>query len=159
MHYINVFDGLNEGNDGLNQSDVIEKVFEIYKSVVDVDDCSADSDLDEIGEDLKSEIISKVASYYNIEIDRNDVHTCGELVQYVLTHDGETTANILRNVWSSDEMLQGYANLRMVNRFVEMGHSTEGFLGKIADTFLSMSNTFKTNVFKFTKALKRRECL
>lgn len=157
MHYINVFDGLNEGNDGLNQSDVIEKVFEIYKSVVDVDDCSADSDLDEIGEDLKSEIISKVASYYNIEIDRNDVHTCGELVQYVLTHDGETTADILRNVWSSDEMLQGYANLRMVNRFVEMGHSTEGFLGKIADTFLSMSNTFKTNVFKFTKALKRSE--
>ena len=156
MPLINLFDGLNQG-DGLNQSDVIAKVFEIYKAVADVDDCDADSDLDELGEDVKSEILSKVGAYYNIEIDRNEVHTCGELVQYVMKHDGETTDDILRKGWSSNEMLQGYANLKMINNFMDMGHSTEGFLGKIADAFLAMTNTFKTNVFKFTKALKRSE--
>ena len=156
MH-IKAFDGLDEGNDGLNKSDVIEKVFEVYKDVVDTDTCDVDSDLDEIGEDLKAKIIAKIGSYYNIEINRNDVHTCGELIDYVMSHDGETTADILKNVWSSNEMLQGYANLRMINKFADMGHSTEGFLGKIADAFLSMANTFKTNVFKFTKALKRSE--
>jgi len=157
MHLINLFNGLNEGNDGLNQSDVIEKVFEIYKAEADVDECDADSDLDELGEEIKAKIVAKVAAYYNMEIDRNEVHTCGELVQYVMTHDGETTANILKNEWCSTEMLQLYANLRTIKQFAEMGHSTEGFLGKIADNFLSMANTFKTNVFKFTKALKRSE--
>ena len=157
MHLVHLFNGLDEGNDGLRQSDVIDKVFEIYKAEADADTCDADSDLDELGEDIKSRIIAKVGAYYNIEIDRNEVHTCGELVHYVMTHQGETTADILKNSWDSSGMLQSYENLLTLKELAAMGHSTEGFLGKLADNFLAMVNTFKTNVFKFTKALKRSE--
>jgi len=75
MPLTHIFNGLDNGSDGLNQSDVIEKVFEIYKAEADTDQCDADSDLDELGEDVKSKIVAKVAAYYNIEIDRNEVHT------------------------------------------------------------------------------------
>ena len=151
------FKGLDSDN-VLNRSEVINKICEIYKEIVGVDTCDMETSLDDLEQTVKEEIIAKASAYYNCEIETASIHTCGDLVGWIMDHDGATTGDLLRmNLWNSNPMNEAYDVLRTASYLCAQGYSAEGFLGKIGDVFLSMANTFKTNVFKFTKALKRSE--
>ena len=157
MNVLNIFNGLDYGC-SLSRADVTEKVCEIYKTVADVETCSLESSLDDLDDDTKSQIVARISEYYNITIPEDSVHNCADLVQFVLSNDGETIGDILnKNSWCSSEMLALTEQLAVASDLTKGGYAQEGLIGRIGDAIISMANTFKTNVFKFTKALKRSE--
>ena len=87
-------------------------------------------------------------------------------MSYVLEKQGQTTGDRLKhNTWNSKEFAAIQQKLDTTLRMLdEYGTSQEGigtgllkiFIGT-ADLFLKVGNTFKTNLFKFYKSLKRSE--
>lgn len=154
MYIKQIVAGLDDCSTGLKIREVVDKVFAVYKEISKSDSCTAETVLNDT---TKVHMLSILSDYYHTDLSNANANTCAELANAILSSDGETLADMVNKSWDSSEMLAPSAHLQAIATSSRVQYSTEGFLGEIADAILSIANTFKTNVFKFTKALKRSE--
>lgn len=148
-----------------------EKVISIYKSVSGTeDDVNEDTELnltDEQYEQFKNEICSTFDINCDKEEEKNEIGgTIGEVIAFVEFHIDSSVENLLATqVWDSKSFEEIRKKCDITLRMLDgYGVSEEGigtgllkvFIGT-ADMFLKVGNTFKTNIFKFYKSLKRSE--
>lgn len=145
---------------------VFETIVSIYKEFVDIDDVTPETELNLSEGDYKS-FRSRIAQEFNIEVEESvEWKTIGCVQAYVLDKQGQTVGDRLKNnTWNSKEFAVIQQKLDTTLRMLDgYGVSEEGigsgllkiFIGT-ADLFLKVGNTFKTNLFKFYKSLKRSE--
>lgn len=149
---------------------VKEKVISIYKSLKSTEEeITENTELDLSKEEL-DEFCNQICGVFNIECDEEEKSefgsTIGEVISFVMNHQGASVEQLLATqTWDSksfeDIKKKIDTTLRMLDGY---GVSEEGigtgllkvFIGT-ADLFLKVGNTFKTNIFKFYKSLKRSE--
>lgn len=149
-----------------------EKVITIYKEIKNLDETvevTTDTELDMSKEELDS-FRDQVCGYFNIECSDEEKDefggTIGEVCDFVNTHQGASTEHLLASqTWDSKAFEDIKQKLDTTVRMLDgYGVSEEGigvgllkvFIGT-ADLFLKVGNTFKTNILKFYKSLKRSE--
>lgn len=149
---------------------VKEKVIAIYKSIKNIEtEVTESTELDLEGEEL-NQFYTQICGTFNIECDDEEKkemgNTIGEVTSFVIDHQGASVEQLLATqTWDSKAFLDIQKKLDTTLRMLdEYGVSEEGigtgllkvFIG-VTDLFLKVGNTFKTNIFKFYKSLKRSE--
>lgn len=149
---------------------VKEKVISIYKTIKNTEDeVNEFTELD-LTEDQCKQFCDQICGTFNIECDDDDKHemgdTIGEVVSFVVEHQGASVEYILSTqTWDSKAFTDIQKKLDTTLHMLDgYGVSEEGigigllkvFIG-VTDMFIKVGNTFKTNIFKFYKSLKRSE--
>ena len=159
--------------DSCNASDydsIKEKVIIIYKAVKNTDEEVTESTPIDLSGDELTQFKNQICGTFNIECSEEEEqefgNTIGEVVSFVMDHNGACVEQILATqTWDS----KSFEDIRnRLNTTIKMldgyGVSEEGlgtgllkvFIGA-TDLFLKIGNTFKTNILKFYKSLKRSE--
>lgn len=149
-------------------STVREKIEMIYQTI---SGCTGPIDPTEplnLTKEQRSEFQQQVISAFSIEVEPTELASFGDTIEHVAQFvwsrlpdcNGGSETDLL---WESTEKLRAKIDitLKMLDGY---GVSEEGlasgllkvFIG-VTDLFLKIGNTFKTNVFKFFKSLKRSE--
>ncbi len=149
---------------------VKEKVISIYKSIKNTEEEINDyTELDLTEEEYK-QFCDQICGSFNIECAEEEKEemgkTIGEVTSFVVDHQGTSVEHLLATqTWDSKAFVDIQKKLDTTLRMLDgYGVSEEGigtgllkvFIG-VADMFLKVGNTFKTNIFKFYKSLKRSE--
>ena len=149
---------------------VKEKVIAIYKSIKNTEEEVNESTELDLNDDEQKQFCDQVCGTFNIECDESEKEefgsTIGEVVSFVMDHQGSSVEQLLATqTWDSKAFVDIQKKLDTTLRMLEgYGVSEEGigtgllkvFIG-VTDLFLKVGNTFKTNIFKFYKSLKRSE--
>lgn len=148
---------------------VKEKVISIYKNIKQTEDEITESTELDLTDDEMKQFRSEVCGTFNIDCSEEEYDefgsTIGEVISFVMDHQGSSVETLLSQTWDSkafeDVRKKLDTTLRMLDGY---GVSQEGigvgllkvFIGT-TDLFLKVGNTFKTNIMKFYKSLKRSE--
>ena len=148
---------------------VKEKVISIYKNIKQTEDEITESTELDLTDDEMKQFRSEVCGTFNIDCNEEEYdefgNTIGEVISFVMDHQGSSVETLLSQTWDSkafeDVRKKLDTTLRMLDGY---GVSQEGigvgllkvFIGT-TDLFLKVGNTFKTNIMKFYKSLKRSE--
>lgn len=150
---------------------VKERIISMYKSIKNIDEeveITESTELDLNDTELE-QFKNEVCGTFNIDCDKEELEdfgtTIGEVISFVLDHQGASVEQLLSQTWDSkafeDVRKKLDTTLRMLDGY---GVSQEGigvgllkvFIGT-TDLFLKVGNTFKTNIMKFYKSMKRSE--
>ena len=165
------FDTTSDNSASMDYNTILEKVISIYKVILNDSEAVVTAETAiELSDDQYKQFQSEICSQFNINCEPEDMEnfgkTIGDVAYFVLDHTNDSIESLLETqVWDSrafNELKKKCdITLRMLNDY---GVSEEGigtgllkvFVGT-ADLFLKVGNTFKTNIFKFYKSLKRSE--
>ena len=150
------------------QDSISDVIVAEYIRITGDNTASVETELSSVDDEIIDALIKFINVTFDLNYDLNQdgrPETIGDLVVFVKLHKQQTVTNIQ---WDSSEFHKVSARLettlRMLDTIANSEHSEEGlgtgllkiFIG-VADLFIRVGNTFKTNVFKFFKNLKRSE--
>ena len=147
-----------------SRDDVFAKVCELYKQLTG-EDCG-DARLEEMDREVYVQFVSQVFSFFNLEADpqAQTFATVEELVDFVVQNNGVTSEEWLRCGWDSSPFREAAGRMAAVVAYMEnipsgesLGSSLLKVVTSVTDSFLMVANTFKTNLTRFTKGVKRAE--
>ena len=147
-------------------SEVEDTVIRLYKEVVSTnEEVTTETSLTDMTDEEYGKFMDLVCAEYNITYNsENDrFANIAQVVEYVVNETEASAENLFS--WDSHEFQEVQKRIDVALEMLEgYGVSEEGigtgllkvFVG-VADLFIRVGNTFKTNLFKFYKDLKRSE--
>ena len=146
-----------------------DRIVTKYKELTGEEVADETTSLAEVDDSVLKSLYEFIQGAYGVTYDENQdgrPETLGELINYVVANQGESVDDRLKHHhWDSKAFKEASDRLESIAQMIEgINHSEEGlgngllkiFIG-VADLFIRVGNTFKTNIFKFFKTFKRSE--
>lgn len=146
-----------------------DRIVTKYKELTGDDTASESTELADIDDSVLKALYDFIDVEYGIKYDEKvdgRPETLGEIINFVVANQGEPIENRLKyHKWDSAEFTRVQNQIKTtLNMLENIEYSQEGlgtgllkiFIG-VADLFIRVGNTFKTNIFKFYKDFKRSE--